>query len=69
MRKGQRVWGQFEPHHTHAHLNGAGGRYVRRDMKRFMPFLVKFDTGEDVWLAACFISETPPLRLIAGGAK
>lgn len=33
--------------------------YVRRDMKRFMPFLVRFDDGTEGWFAAVFIEVTP----------
>lgn len=50
MRKGARVIVQ-----TPARPEPRAGTYIRRDMKRFMPFLIRFDDGEELWLAAVFI--------------
>ncbi len=41
MRKGDKVV-----------IAGRSGVYVRRDMKRFLPFLVRFDDdGSEAWIA------------------
>lgn len=40
-------------------FEGELGTYVRRDMKRFMPFLVQLDNGVEHWLAACFLEVLP----------